>query len=163
MSWKGIPGYEHLYEISEGGEVRSLNYNKTGEIRVLKIGYSRDYAAIELAGKRFTIHRLVALTFIGPRPDGYQINHKDGNKLNNHVDNLEYCTPSENQKHSFVMGLQCNKGEQHSRNKLTDEKVRAIRKMREMEMSQRLIAGIFNVDQSAVSNILRGKSWSHVQ
>ena len=96
--WRSVPGYEGRYEVSNLGEVRSY---ATGRLRVVvapvaKNGYR--YAFLTQDGKRVgrTVHQLVCLAFHGPRPDGMQVRHLDGNKLNNHLDNLLYGTPSEN-------------------------------------------------------------------
>ena len=114
--WKDIPGYEGIYQISTSGQIKSSDrpvwhgtfmYTRKGTIR--KPFDARGYKALNLSkdGKKtfFTVHRLVALTFI-PNPDNLpEINHKDGNKLNNHVDNLEWCTPSQNTQHAVDTGL----------------------------------------------------------
>ena len=94
-----------LYQVSNLGRVRSLNYNKTGEIKVLKLGKSRGYLVVQLnkngKGKMFYIHRLVGFAFI-PNDDPInkiQINHINEDKTDNRVENLEWCTPSENTNH----------------------------------------------------------------
>lgn len=100
--WKDIKGYEGLYQISNLGRVKSL---KTGKIR--KQCYDKDrYLKIELSNKTqksLKIHRLVAQAFI-PNPLNLpQVNHKDGNKLNNNVNNLEWVSPSENTRHRIYV------------------------------------------------------------
>lgn len=105
--WRPIKGYER-YEISNQGRVR---HSRTGKIRKLgtvKCGYSmiglRELGTSKM--KNLSIHRLVAIAFI-PNPENKKcVNHKDGDKSNNCVDNLEWCTHSENTKHSFRNGLQ---------------------------------------------------------
>src|SRR6266404_5844743 len=130
--WASIKGYEGIYAVSDLGNVMSMNYAKSGLPGLLAFSKSRGYLSVELqtgpVKKRFTVHRLVAEVFIGPRPEGQHVNHIDGDKGNNAAVNLEYVTPSENQKHSFRLGLQCNKGERHSQAKLNEEKVRDIRR-----------------------------------
>lgn len=94
--WKDVVGYEGLYQVSGLGNVRSLNYNKTGEARNLKqFTNNKDYLLVTLSKNNRAIqclvHRLVAEAFI-PNPDGLeQINHKDRNRQNNTADNLEWC------------------------------------------------------------------------
>ena len=100
--WKRIPGVLE-YEISTFGRVRSSR----GLRKVSK--HSNDYLTIKLSSNgidlNFTIHRLVAETFIPNPLNKPNINHIDGNKTNPHVDNLEWVTRSENQKHAYRTGL----------------------------------------------------------
>lgn len=100
--WKDIKGYEGKYQASNLWRIRSLNYARRKQIRVLKPGIekTRGYLSVTLLnkGKQKTkpVHRLVALTFI-PNPNNLpQVNHKDENKLNNCVDNLEWCNAKYN-------------------------------------------------------------------
>ena len=99
--WKDIAGYEGLYQVSNFGNVRSLKYRRSNEIRQLTPKCNNSGRLwVELAdnGKRkpMLIHRLVAMAFI-PNPNDYpQINHKDENPKNNRVDNLEWCTAEYN-------------------------------------------------------------------
>ena len=98
--WKDIPNYEGQYQVSNLGNVRSLQFRNgtctINRIRTLKIKTSGKYNHTKLfkngKGKNYTIHRLVAITFI-PNPNNYKyVNHKDENPRNNKVDNLEWCT-----------------------------------------------------------------------
>lgn len=117
--WKDIPGYEGIYQASTFGRIKSLPHlikaNKDGGTRYTKLyikkltvgwhGYM--YVSLSKNGiqKTCLLHRVVADTFI-PNPDKLPaINHKDGNKKNNHVENLEWCTDSENQIHASMNGL----------------------------------------------------------
>lgn len=95
--WKDIPGYEGLYQVSNTGEVKSLNYRGSGETKLLKQstnkkGYKRVVLCKNRKKKNHSVHRLVAITFI-PNPDNLPIvNHIDECKSNNMVSNLEWCT-----------------------------------------------------------------------
>ena len=114
--WRDIKGYEGLYQISNKGRVKSLNYKRTGKEKIRKPGKRRGYFFITLykkgeKPKSFDIHRLVAEHFL-PNPDNLPVvNHKDENKLNNNVENLEWCTFAYNTIYSVNGGksrkIQC--------------------------------------------------------
>lgn len=99
--WKDIVGFEGLYQISNLGNVKSLNYLHTGKERILKLSknqYGYLYVTFRKNGekKNYLIHRLVCQSFI-PNPNNLpQVNHKDECKTNNCVENLEWCTCKEN-------------------------------------------------------------------
>lgn len=101
--FKDIKEYEGLYQVSNLGRVKSLNYNKTGKEKILKPttnkkGYQFVGLYKEGKTKNFLVHRLVAMAFI-PTPmdtNATQVNHKDENPANNCVENLEWCTPKYN-------------------------------------------------------------------
>lgn len=115
--WRPVEGYEELYSVSNLGRVKSHDrnvwngrgyYNKKGRV-LKKSKTTTGYWKVELSenGKKKSIrvHRLVAKAFI-PRVEGKNIiNHKDGNPLNNLVENLEWCNQSENMKHAYEIGL----------------------------------------------------------
>ena len=102
-TYRPVIGNEN-YLVSQKGKVISLYSGKT-----LKYSKSAGYYSVGLYSdngvKRRTVHSLVAEVWIGERPDGYECNHKDGNKLNNNVDNLEWVTRSENGLHAYRTGL----------------------------------------------------------
>ena len=95
--WKDIKDYEGLYQVSNYGRVKSLNHNHTSKEKILSLkpngrGYIRVTLCKNNIKKPYSVHRLVAITFI-PNPNNYPlVNHKDEDKTNNHVDNLEWCT-----------------------------------------------------------------------
>jgi hypothetical protein len=116
--WKDIPEYEGYYQVSNYGNFKSLNrivkykQNKTriypGKLLLVeptKDNYRRIVLMKNGIKTRYMCHRLVASAFIPNIENKPCINHKDGNKSNNRVDNLEWCTPSENMKHAVQTGL----------------------------------------------------------
>lgn len=104
--WKNmIEPFQNSYMISNYGRIKNI---KTGKIKIQQIsstGYPSAKFDTKINKKTYDIHRLVAKLFIGECPDGNIVNHKDGNKQNNKLSNLEYITYSENNIHAFIMGL----------------------------------------------------------
>ena len=143
--WKAIPGFEN-YEISTHGRLR----------KYLKCTNRNGYTETSLSNgkgkvkKTIDIHKLVMETFIGPPPRGHNINHKDGNKINPRLDNLEYVTFSENSKHAVRTGLLKHKF------KITNDQVKTIKILCEIT-TQREVAKIFGLSWQHVSNIVLGK------
>lgn len=105
--------YNGYYEISNFGNVKS-NKKTTEKILKNKTVNGYKYISFKVEGKikNFYIHRLVAIHFIPNPKNKLQVNHIDGNKSNNHINNLEWCTPRENSQHSYDIGLS-KKGDYH--------------------------------------------------
>ena len=106
--WKDIKGYEGIYQISNKGRVKTLGNNKTKKEKIRDGKIDRGYKRISLCKngkeKKYSIHRLVAEAFL-PNPDNLPVvNHKDENKLNNNVENLEWCTQEYNVNYSGTAG-----------------------------------------------------------
>jgi transposase len=105
--WRDIPGWEGLYQASTWGRIRRLNILKpslTSGTGYPAVGLPAESVGKHTTSKRHHVHALVALTFIGPRPLGMHIDHKDGNRENAEPENLEYVTPKENNHRSYVTG-----------------------------------------------------------
>ena len=167
-NWKPVVGYESRYEVSDKGRVKSLakrtgNYFRDASVILkpnnLKSGYKQVCLYDENGGKTFPyIHRLVALAFIENPESKPEVNHKNGNKGDNSVENLEWVNASENQKHAYKhLGKKAHGhpiGWVSVRRKLTDEQVESIRKD---TRSQSAIAKDYGVCQRTISNIKTGK------
>lgn len=125
--WVQIEDYN--YEISNEGVVRNL---KTKEIKKSRAGGTSAYLLCQIyltKGKRknYLVHRLVAKYFIPNLYNKEQVNHIDGNKLNNHINNLEWLTPKENMKHAFDIGLYKKFNNQVYKNKFGEQHNRSIK------------------------------------
>lgn len=123
------------YEASSCGQLRSNNYKNSGKSKILKPALSKDgYYQTMLQddnGKYHSrkVHWFVCMAFFGERHVGFQVNHKDGNKINNTIENLEYCTIKDNIKHAYEMGLITPKvGSLNGNSKLSEQDVFEIRK-----------------------------------
>jgi hypothetical protein len=166
--WKPVFGYEDLYQVSDQGRVRRVvGGSGTYAGRVLRLssstyGYSQVCLSRNSCRKHQSVHTLVARAFLGPRPAGLEVNHKNGIKRDNRVSNLEYVTHGENMKHSRdVLGNW--RGEANGRAKLTDVMVRQIRRSHaEGGITQRALAKQYRISEGQMSQILRRKKWSHV-
>lgn len=153
-----VESVEKGYFASPNGNI----YNRHGDLIVGAID-RYGYRHIILNRKNRNVHRLIAETFI-PNPNNLPcVNHKDGNKLNNSVNNLEWCTYSENTTHAYLTGLEQKMcGEQHHAHKLTEEDVRYIRKVyvkRDKEFGAVALSNRFGVDRTTISDIVNKKTW----
>lgn len=148
--------------------IDNLNITKCGKIQnkitgnwlkgeINNSGYMRVY----VFKKRFFIHRLVAEQYI-PNPLNLpQVNHKDGDKLNNNVENLEWVSGSGNQQHRYYV-LKKDLGSKNSNAKLTEDDVKTIRICNENGESGRSLSRRYNISQTLVRNILSRKAWKHI-
>lgn len=157
--WKPVPGYEN-YFISNYGNLK--RNNKFLKKRIDKYGYCRYALSKKQKPKSFMSHRLVLLSFVGE--SNLLVNHKDGNKLNNYIENLEYCTNSENVKHAYQIGLiHGRKGESHHFKKLKDSDILTIRSLIEKSLlSNADIARFYDVSTATISLIKNKKHWGHI-
>lgn len=170
--WKSIDGYDGLYEVSNFGRVKSLRSSGKGR-RAKNNGIlnlndaNRDYLRITLSKgsmryKTHLVHRLVATAFIGEIPSGYDVNHKDCNKKNNHVTNLEIVTKKRNSTHAVEHGMLMVVGEDNPGAKLTSKQVIDIRRrLANGEMNIRL-AECYGVTTGLISMIKRRVIWRHI-
>lgn len=113
-TWRDIPEYVGFYQASSTGKIRSLPRTTTrGKVLKQYVNEHNGYCYVTLSKHNVRrsrrVHVLIALAFLGA-PNGLQVNHKDGDKTNNSIGNLEYCTQSENMRHAYETGLEVPKG-----------------------------------------------------
>jgi hypothetical protein len=153
-----IRGYEGLYEVASSGRVRGLRRNRVLAQATNQTGY-RQLNLYKGGGvKHFYVHRLVAEAFLGPIPPGMEVNHKDGDKSNNDLFNLEIVTALENKRHARALGLV--PPPRHLA-KLTEQQVQKIRKM-QGKVKPGEVARRFGVGVRTIYLIWEGKTWKHV-
>lgn len=172
--WKNIEGYEELYRISNLGEVKILKrkvksrfgYRMIKE-KIKKPFMDKGYLRIELIknkkGKKYFIHRLVAQAFISNPKNKKEINHIDGIKNNNKVNNLEWCTRSENALHSYKLKLQLPvNGEKNGRSKLKECQVKKIRELNKKGLTIYKLSKITKMNYFTIWGIINKKYWKHI-
>lgn len=163
--WKDIPGHEGYYQASNLGRIKSLP-RIVSPCFDKQTGYLKVQLSNDKNSKRHTleaVHRLVCKAFVPGYFEGAEVNHKDGNKLNNVPDNFEWCTPKYNIEHAYKIGLRESvKGINHCNAKVTEEQVREIRKMHENGMPHNKIAEVFPIHKSSVYAIIKRWQWKHV-
>lgn len=161
--WKPIIGYENLYKISNMGNIFSIAKNRKLTLKLREPGYYQIILYNQGKFKAFSIHRLVALHFIKNPLKKPQVNHIDGNKLNNRVDNLEWNTASENTSHAYEKGLIISsKGEGRPTSKLKESDVIIIRYLKNLGALNKHLAAAFDVAPSIISRINTRSIWKHI-
>lgn len=156
-----IKGYENLYSVTEDGMVYSHITNKFLKATKFKGHYKKVVLYKNKIGKGKEVHRIVAETFLERRDPTLQVNHKDGDKGNNKVSNLEWVTARQNSEHALKTGLFNPYGENQGNSKLTErdvlEIIEKVDRMRVMD-----IAKEYGVTRSSIGHIKSGKNWSHI-
>lgn len=157
VSWTEIENTDGKYHVSSDGRVKSHVRYKEGKI-LAQNDDGRGYKTICIKGRRFYVHRLVAQAFLPNLKKLPQVNHIDGNKSNNALVNLEWCTPSQNAKHKYASGLASQKGMANTSRKLSWDDVLLIRASK---LSCRKIAKVYNLNKDHVSRIRTRKVWDY--
>lgn len=142
-----VEGYE-MYLVNEEGTVVNSRTGRVLREDLSSAGYKRVTMSAEGKTKRMTVHRIVAETFLIKNNETDVVNHKDGNKLNNCVENLEWVTPSENARHAFRTGLRV------APNSLPAHVVEGVRYLRTTGMTRKEVARHFDIKESRVEDIL---------
>lgn len=161
------------YYISEDGNVINSKTQK-----ILKPITISGYYHVSILGKKKSIHRLVANAYLVKPHIDFEINHKDGNRLNNHYSNLEYVSHLENMQHAYKNGLISienrkenannarsvyrNKTNRHTAAKLIKEQVLEIKELLKQGVKQEDIAKKYGVSRTPISHINSGKSWKDI-
>lgn len=170
--WKDVPDYEGYYQISDDGCIISTDRkvaSKSGSVRVapstvrVQIQTPNGYRQVILhkEGKRtrFLVHRLVLMVFCGePTGERCYANHKNGDKADNRIENLEWVTLGENMIHARDnLNWRHYSGEKNPAAKLSNRDIEEIRKLGKKGVFHRVIAEMFSVSQPHISRIIRGE------
>jgi hypothetical protein len=161
--WRHIRGYD-AYQVSRSGLVRSL---KRGMKLLAQFKGHRGYLRVNLYRnghpKHHLVHRLVAAAWLGPIPLDMQVNHRDGNRTNNDLSNLEIVTAEQNRAHAVETGLIYSKGEANPRAKLKEAQVREMRRLRAEEgASISELARRFIVTERTAYLVITRQTWKHL-
>jgi hypothetical protein len=178
--WRDVVGYEGLYQISNYGRLKSLSrvehlvYSdgrqgvRNRKEKILNPSTDKDGYLItglrrDGVQKTVKLHRIVAIAFIPNFDSLPEVNHKDGNKHNNTVDNLEWSSHQDNITHAVETELRDGRGERNVNAKLTGEDVAYIRKNytpRHKEFSAVALSNKFGVSATMIHNIMKGRNWN---
>jgi hypothetical protein len=174
--WKAVVGFESLYSVSNLGRIRReapprwQGRGKTFRGRILNGTNMQGYRQVRLTRTtedRYLcrIHRLVAAAFLGPCPETFEVNHRNGRKSDNRLENLEYVSRSDNLRHAYAIGLRhpvqlC--GEASGVTHLTAADVTEMRRLWREGVTQYQLAERFSISQPTVSEICNYKNWRSV-
>ena len=164
-NWEEVVDYEGWYEISDLGRGKRVKaaLGTTVGLILKPFADKNNCQQFDLhkngKGHTMQVHRIVMAAFVGPCPEGKEVNHIDGDRGNNRLDNLEYVTHSENVLHAFRIGLLSRKGEKNSQCILTEDNVHEIRRLIGRE-THKTIANMFGVSTSTICAIASGQNWS---
>ena len=166
--FEDLKGYEDSYQISDSGRIftkrrligNQIYYGKELIPQLTSDGYLKVTLSNNCKSKKYYLHRLVAIQFLDNLDNLPQVNHIDGNKLNNSITNLEWCTKQENQNHAIRTGLM-QRGQERPSAKLTEQQVLEIYKLKGVLKAQD-IADTYKVSKNTINCILRGSKWKYL-
>ena len=171
QTWKDIPGFVGKYQVSDLGKVRSIVRTSDGYEQIGKelkgwvndSGYQKvDLNSSSLRRKTLSVHRLVAIAFLGDyTEDELEVAHNDGNKLNNKLENLRWTTSKDNSADQLRHGTR-NQGEKHGCARLTAKDVTMMRGLRGLGATLQYIADLYGISNSHCHRIVSGQAWSHI-
>lgn len=159
MNWLDVVGYDGRYEVNDEGQVRRTSDGYVLRPHTVVGGYLR----VTLSGgsqRNVLVHCLIAAAFLGPRPEGMEVDHVDGNTYNNKVSNLRYLTPSDNVRAAFASGRRRPaRGEAHASARLTEGMIHSIRRS---SHSRAQLARTYGVNKTTIDRIINRKTWRHI-
>lgn len=177
--WRPAVGHEGRLEVSNLGRVRSVDHkvrnrnglrSVRGRIRKLGMWSAKGYPMLRIGSKAEYVHQMVARAFLGPCPEGKEVNHIDNVRTNDRLYNLEYVTRKENVRHAMSLGVPYNRGTANPSAKLNVEAVKVIRHMMSKTSGRsrygtqvRLkLAALFGVSKQTIFDVARQRSWKSV-
>lgn len=170
--WRDVVGFEDAYQVSAYGQIKAkqkITWNgkcdATRKEKILKLYKQKNgYMMINLKRngkiKHALIHRIVADAWIPNTTNKPTVNHIDGDKANNTVSNLEWCTHSEQNIHASKLGLKKFTGENHSRHKLKESQVIMIRYLNQNGL--KINHNDYGVSKITIKDVINRKSWKHI-
>lgn len=149
MEWRDIPGYKN-YQARKDGTIRTINYEHKGIIRELKQSYNeKGYLYVNINGKPKRVHRLIAKTFLKDYDDGLEVNHKNGIKSDNRIENLEMVTSRQNSWHRHYILKKCIIPVRQI-DKITNQVIKVYSSISEAERQTR-------INHTCIINVCKGK------
>lgn len=168
--WKPILGYEDYYEVSNLGRVKRIKYGqgvRPYNILTLQMNttkYLQIFLTVNGKSKSHKVHKLVAEAFLGPRPSGLDINHRNGIRTDNRIENLEYVTRSENERHAYdVLGKKCASGEAAGNTRYTEKDVKNIRRRYLQGEKKSDLAREYGMSHNNITSIIIRRTWKDVE
>jgi len=164
--WKDVKDFEGLYQVSNLGNVKRLISERVFAERLIgrtidRYGYVKRVLSKNGKNNHFTEHRLVAIAFIDNPNNKQAVNHINGIKTDNIVQNLEWCTNKENKEHAVITGITNQKGVKHNMCKLTEEQVCEIRKIG-FSQTRMSLSKKYGVSRTHILRLIKNKGWEHI-
>lgn len=174
--WKDVIGLEDYYQVSNLGNVRSKERfvirGRGGKYKIQcknlnpainSDGYLTGIFRVDKNPINYKVHRILAESFIGSIPKGFEVNHINGIKTDNRLENLEIVSKSKNIKHAFALGLnKPRRGQLNGMCKIDSNKAKSVKEMTFNGFTESQISKELNVSIHTVRDIRRGRTWKHV-